>query len=97
VFLQDVAALRDGPLPNSRLVWHGVGSRDAGKDAGNGGGEFPAVTLAITKKPGENAIDVADAVLQRMDALRNTVIPAQVEVVTTRNYGATANDKAIKR
>ena len=96
VFLQDVAALRDGPLPNSRLVWHGVGSRDAGKDAGNGGGEFPAVTLAITKKPGENAIDVADAVLQRMDALRNTVIPAQVEVVTTRNYGATANDKAIK-
>ena len=100
VFLQDVAAVRDGPLPNARLVWHGVGTqdgrKDGRKDGSKDGGEFAAVTLAITKKPGENAIDVADAVLQRVDALRNTVIPEQVEVVTTRNYGATANDKAIK-
>ncbi len=52
------------------------------------------MTLSITKKPGENAIDVADAVMQRVDALRNTVIPHDVEVAETRNYGATANDKA---
>ncbi len=42
------------------------------------GAEYPAVTIAVTKKPGENAIDVADAVMRRVDALRNTVIPADV-------------------
>ena len=88
IFLQDVAAVRDGPLPASRYVWQGV----AGKD----GGEFPAVTIAITKKPGENAIDVANAVMRRVEMLRNTVIPHDIQVAETRNYGATANDKAQK-
>jgi len=83
VFLKDVADVQDGPLPPSRYVWHGTGGQD-----------YPAVTLSITKKPGENAIDVADAVLHRVDQLRNTVIPEGVEVANTRNYGATANDKA---
>ena len=91
VFLQDVASVVDGPLPAARYVWHGVKS-----GGGKRGGEFPAVTISITKKAGENAIDVADAVMQRVDALRNTVIPHDIEVVETRNYGATANDKAIK-
>jgi multidrug efflux pump subunit AcrB len=88
VFLQDVSTLVDGPPPASRYVWHGV----AGKD----GGEYPAVTIAITKKPGENAIDVANAVMRRVDTLKNTVIPSDVTVAETRNYGATANDKAKK-
>jgi multidrug efflux pump subunit AcrB len=88
VFLQDIAAVRDGALPAQRYVWHGVTGPD--------GGEYPAVTLAITKKPGENAIDVADAVMRRVAELRNTVIPQGVEVAETRNYGATANDKAQK-
>ena len=88
VFLQDVAKVVDGPLPPARYVWHGI----AGKD----GGEFPAVTISVTKKPGENAIDVADAVMRRVDQLRNTVIPADVQVAETRNYGATANDKAVQ-
>ncbi|MEQ1682717.1 MAG: efflux RND transporter permease subunit [Burkholderiaceae bacterium] len=91
VFLRDVATVRDGPPPPSRYVWHGV----AGKD-GAGPIESPAVTLAITKKPGENAIDVADAVMRRVTMLRNTVIPADVQVAETRNYGASANDKAQK-
>jgi len=91
VFLQDVATVRDGPLPAARYVWHGT----AGKD-GRDGREYPAVTIAITKKPGENAIDVANAVVQRVEALKNTVIPPEVQVAQTRNYGATANDKAQK-
>ena len=94
VFLRDVATLVDGPLPAQRYVWHGIASK-AG-EGGPPGGEFAAVTIAITKKAGENAIDVADAVMQRVDALRNTVIPHDVEVAETRNYGATANDKAVK-
>ncbi len=88
VFLRDVATVRDGAPPATRQVWHGT--------AGAGAAEYPAVTLAITKKPGENAIDVADALQTRLQSLRNTVIPADVEVATTRNYGATANDKATK-
>ncbi|MCL2297282.1 MAG: efflux RND transporter permease subunit [Proteobacteria bacterium] len=86
VFLRDVAEIRDAPLPATRYVWHGA----AGKD----GNEYPAVTLTVTKKPGENAIDVANAVMQRIEILRNTVIPQGVEVAETRNYGGTANDKA---
>ncbi|MBU2409099.1 MAG: efflux RND transporter permease subunit, partial [Gammaproteobacteria bacterium] len=78
----------DGARPATQYVWHGV--------AGPQPQDFPAVTLAITKKPGENAIGVANAVGQRVDLLRNTVIPQGVEVVQTRNYGASANDKAIK-
>jgi multidrug efflux pump subunit AcrB len=85
VYLADVAQVVDGPLPSQRYVWHGT--RD---------GDFPAVTLAITKKPGENAIEVADALTRRVAELRNTLIPSGVEVAETRNYGATANDKAMK-
>ncbi|PUE40046.1 efflux RND transporter permease subunit [Limnohabitans sp. Hippo3] len=89
VFLKDVAKVEEGPLPATRYVTHGLGQAA-------GGGEYPAVTLAITKKPGENAIDVANAVMDRVASLRGTVIPADVEVAETRNYGATANDKAQK-
>jgi multidrug efflux pump subunit AcrB len=92
VFLQDVATVQDGPLPASRYVWHGV----AAGSADQRGAEFPAVTLTVTKKPGENAIAVANAVTQRIEELKNTVIPADVQVAQTRNYGATANDKAQK-
>jgi len=91
VFLRDVATVRDGPMPAARYVWHGVAGKDGATAA-----EYPAVTLSITKKPGENAIAVANAVMQRVEALRNTVIPGDVQVAQTRNYGASANDKASK-
>ena len=88
VFLRDVAAVRDGAPPASRYVWHGTGGKD--------NAEYPAVTIAITKKPGENAIDVSDAVMRRVELLKNIVIPADVQVAETRYYGTTANDKAKK-
>ena len=56
----------------------------------------PAVTIAVAKKPGENAIDVASGVLQRIKMLRGTYIPEGTEITVTRNYGTTANDKAKK-
>jgi multidrug efflux pump subunit AcrB len=89
VFLRDVAQVQEGAPPPTRYVWHG-------KSAAQGGGQYPAVTISITKKPGENAIDVADAVLQRVAQLRNTLVPDTVQVVETRNYGASANAKAAK-
>ncbi|WP_028453831.1 efflux RND transporter permease subunit [Chitinilyticum aquatile] len=88
VYLRDVARVHEGAPPPTRYVWFG--------SAGEQAKTWPAVTLSVTKKPGENAVDVARAVGQRMAELRNTVIPADVEVVTVRDYGETANDKAMK-
>ena len=51
---------------------------------------------SLTKKPGENAVDVATRVTRRMELLKSTVIPDGVNVTVTRNYGETANDKAMK-
>ena len=89
VYLREVADVRNGPLTPKRYVWYG----EAGKA---GPAEYPAVTITVTKKPGENAIDVANAIMVRVATLKNTVIPADVQVAETRNYGETANDKAKK-
>jgi multidrug efflux pump subunit AcrB len=83
VYVSDVAEVRDGPPQPARYAWTGTAQ-----------GEHPAVTLQITKKPGENAVEVAERVLERAQELRGTVIPDEVQVSVTRNYGATANDKA---
>ncbi len=85
VFMSDVAAVTDGPDQPAQYVWHG------GKE-----GEFPAVTLSISKKPGVNAADVAESAIARAEALKGTVIPEGVAFTVTRNYGATATDKAQK-
>lgn len=89
VFLRDVAQIELGPLPATRYVWHG-------ENTAQGGQEFDAVTLSVTKKSGENAIEVAQAVLQRVEQIKGTVIPDDVKVLVTRNYGESANDKAQK-
>ena len=95
VYLADVADVLDGPDQPSRFVWHGLGKAAAG-GAEAGGERFPAVTLSISKKPGENAADVADGVIRRIEALKGSIVPEGVEVTVTRNYGATATEKADK-
>jgi len=90
-----VATLTDGPSLPDRYVWLGTG-KAAATTGIQATGEFPAVTIAITKKSGENAVDVAERVMQRVDELKNTVIPANVQATISRNYGETANDKAQK-
>ncbi|EJC63976.1 cation/multidrug efflux pump [Rhizobium leguminosarum bv. viciae WSM1455] len=55
---------------------------------------LPAVTVAIAKRPGANAVTVAQSVLARVEALRGALIPAEMSIDVTRNYGETANDKA---
>jgi len=95
VFLSEVARVVDGPEPPSRYAWIGFGP-SAGKKGLRALGEQPAVTLQVTKQPGENAVDIANGVMRRMEALRGAVIPDDVHVTVTRNYGATANDKALQ-
>ena len=93
VFMADVANVLDGPDQPSRYVWIGQG---AGSQATGVRGEHPAVTVTVSKKPGENAVDIARAVIKRVDGLRGALIPEGVEVAVTRNYGETANEKAQK-
>jgi multidrug efflux pump subunit AcrB len=88
IFLRDVAQVSDAALPPEHYVWHGTAGRQAA--------EFPAVTLSVTKKPGENAVDVTARLRTRIAQLQNTLIPEGVGVEISRDYGATANDKALK-
>ena len=85
VFMGDVARVEDGPDQPAKYVW--FGSKD---------GEVPAVTVQISKKPGVNAADVANGVINRVATLKGALIPDGVEVTVTRNYGATATEKAQK-
>ncbi len=95
VYLDDVATVSDAPKTPSRYAWFGTGP--AAEKLGTAAiSQAPAVTLAVAKKPGSNAIDVATAVIERVNQLKGITIPAGVEVTVTRNYGVTANDKAKK-
>ena len=57
-------------------------------------GESPAVTIAVSKRKGKNAVVVADRVLEKIETLKGTVIPADIQVTVTRNYGDTAQEKS---
>jgi len=95
VYLQDVAEVQDGADQPSNYVWLGAAAASADKNI-SAKGEFTAVTVSMTKKPGENAVEVASNLLKRVEELKGSVIPSDVHVTTTRNYGETANDKAKK-
>ncbi len=102
VYLREVAQIVPGAAQPTRYVWYTPGAAAATTDpaadaASAGAGQvYPAVTLTVTKKPGENAVDVARAARDRVEAARNTVLPAGVEASITRNYGETAAEKANK-
>ncbi len=93
VRLSEVARIEDGAKLPARYVWFTPGT--AASDAAAGAVQ-PAVTLTITKKPGQNAVDVARAARTRLDEMRNTVLPQGIEATVTRDYGETAAEKANK-
>lgn len=95
IFLRDIAEVQDGADQPVSYVWLGTGPAADDKHM-KAKGEFTAVTIAITKKPGANAVDVANHILERVEELKGSVIPTDVQISTTRNYGETANDKAMK-
>ena len=83
IAVRDVADVSDtGEEPSNYVEYAKAGSFQ------------PAVTIAISKRKGANAIDVADAVLHRVDGLKGSVIPSEVTVAITRQYGATAAEKS---
>lgn len=92
VYLKDIASITDGPEEVSNYTRIGFSNRARNENA-----EKPesaaAVTLAISKKKGTNAVTVAEETLARLEELRKTVIPDGVHVEITRNYGETAQGK----
>ncbi len=92
VFLRDVAQVRYGPDQPEQYVTTAMGPASSVKDSA--GGRHPAVTLSIAKQPGENAVIVARNVLGRVEELRGIYLPNNINATVTRNYGATAQDKA---
>ncbi len=94
VHLEDVAQIRDGPAEPENYTRLGF-SRQYQEQTGQEGlpSSMPAVTLALAKKKGTNAVQVADQLLTRLEELRPSLLPDDVKVETTRNYGRTAQDK----
>jgi multidrug efflux pump subunit AcrB len=84
VLLRDVATVRDGDAePSAYVSFH---SRTAGV--------HPAVTIAISKRKGTNAIAITHRVEQKLQSVRGQLLPASVQVTVTRNYGETAREKS---
>jgi multidrug efflux pump subunit AcrB len=83
VYVRDVAQVTDGGEEPSQYVQFAAGHRF-----------YPAVTVSVAKRKGTNAIEVAHRVLERVESLKGSVIPADVEVTVTRHYGETAAEKS---
>jgi multidrug efflux pump subunit AcrB len=98
VFLREVARIETGAQLPQRYVWFtpGAASVTTGDQGVAAGGVYPALTLTMTKKPGTNAVDVASAGRARVEELVNSVIPANIQISITRDYGQTAAEKANK-
>ncbi len=87
VYVRDVASVTLATEPNEARV------TNARKTAA-GLERTPAVSLAIAKRPGTNAVVIAHSIVERLDQARGRIFPADVEMTVTRNYGETANEKA---
>ena len=83
IFVRDVAQVTDGGEEPSQYVRFSDGE-----------GFYPAVTIAVSKRKGTNAVTVGEDVLHRLEPLRGSVIPSDVEMTITRNYGDTAKEKS---
>ncbi len=95
VYLDDIATVRAHADQPDAYTWFATGPA-AAKVGLDPVAYAPSVTIAIAKKPGSNATNIADAVVERLAQLEATLIPEGVNVTITRNYGKTADDKASK-
>ncbi len=93
VYLEDIATVTLEADVSEQYVWFGTAAASASKGI-SVKGDFPAVTIAIAKQSGTNAVEISEQVIKRFDLLLGTVVPDGIHGTLTRNYGATANDKA---
>jgi multidrug efflux pump subunit AcrB len=98
VYLGDVATITDGPGEIESYSFMGIGPaselRGIDGDDFPRSSEYPAVTVAIAKRKGSDATRVTDAIKAKVANLQGRLLPADVNITITRDYGATASDKA---
>lgn len=95
IYLKDVADVHDGPEEPSSYVFMGFGPSAGEKGIKKTGqGQFEAVTISVSKKPGTNASVVAHEAINKAEALKGVLIPEGVNLTVTRNYGDTAKEKS---
>ncbi len=88
VYVRDVANVVVGAKPLEERAWHFRKMPDGSLE------RVPAVTIALAKRAGANAVTISQAITHRLAELKGTLIPNDVDVIVTRNYGQTANEKA---
>ncbi|MDD2272090.1 MAG: efflux RND transporter permease subunit [Desulfuromonadaceae bacterium] len=94
VYLSDVATVEDGLSEAEDYVFFGMGPAAAHKNiSGNPKHDYAAVTIAVAKRTGSNATWVAEDLVKKIESLKGKVIPSDVQVTVTRNYGETAREK----
>ncbi|WP_372775789.1 efflux RND transporter permease subunit [Mangrovibacterium sp.] len=91
VYLKQVAQILDGPEEPAQYVEFGFAKVD--KSKADFPGEYPAVTISVAKRRGADAMRVSDEILKKLDLLKKDLIPEDVQVTVTRNYGETASHK----
>ncbi len=87
IYLKDIAEIVDGPQETD--VYTRIGFGPASTISSRG--EQAAVTITLAKQPGANAVDVANLVVDKLEALKKSVLPSNIDVVVTRNDGEKAN------
>ena len=85
MYLDEVAEIIDGPQEPDNYVLFGHGE---------GRPEEAAVTLSVAKRPGANAVHVVETILEKVESLKGSLIPEDIEVSITRDYGDTAAEKS---
>ena len=93
VYLGDVATIIDGVQEPKDYVFFGLGPAAATKGLKGGAGDYPAVTISVAKRKGANATWVAEDLLKRVEFQKGKIIPSEMQVTVTRNYGETAKEK----
>ncbi len=91
IYLKQVAKIVDGPEVPQNYVSLGFGQ--ASEKASDYQSEYPAVTISVAKRKGADAMKIADVIIDKVEHLRKTLIPDDVHVEITRNYGETASHK----
>ncbi len=91
IYLKQVANVIDGPEISKNYVSLGFGQ--ASEKISKYKSEYPAVTISVAKKKGADAMKISDKILTKVEHLKTTLIPSDVHVEVTRNYGATASEK----
>jgi len=93
VYLADVARVEDGAREPDDYAFMGLGPGAPSVKGQTPQADYPAVTISVAKRKGANATWVAEDLLARVESLKGTLIPADVQITVTRNYGETAREK----